>query len=72
MLGTTLIGMLVSTAATGVALGAALGITGLTILYFFVNGATSLAVDAIWDVLHPQCCADVHITWRNFVTEWYQ
>ncbi len=52
MLGTTLIGMLVSTAATGVALGAALGITGLTILYFFVNGATSLAVDAIWDVFN--------------------
>lgn len=44
--------MLVSTAATGVALGAALGITGLTILYFFVNGATSLAVDAIWDVFN--------------------
>jgi len=52
VLGTTLIGMLVSTAATGVALGAALGITGLTILYFFVNGATSLAVDAIWDVFN--------------------
>lgn len=49
---TTLLGMLFSTAATGIALGAALGLTGLVILYFFVNGATSLAVDAIWNVFN--------------------
>ncbi|MEW7006171.1 TRAP transporter large permease [Lentilitoribacter sp. EG35] len=48
----TLIGGLVATAGTGVALGAALGLTGLIILYFFSNGATSLAVDAIWGVFN--------------------
>ncbi len=52
MLGPTLIGMLVGTASTGIALGAALGLTGLTILYFFVNGATYLAIDAIWNVFN--------------------
>jgi C4-dicarboxylate transporter DctM subunit len=52
MLWTILTGMLVATAATGIALGVALGLTGLTILYFFVNGATSLAVDAIWSVFN--------------------
>lgn len=50
MFWTTFIGVLVATAGTGVALGAALGITGLVILYFFSNGATSLAVDAVWGV----------------------
>ena len=39
-------------AGSGVALGAALGITGLIILYFFSNGATSLAIDAIWNVFN--------------------
>ncbi len=39
-------------AGSGVALGAALGITGLIILYFFSNGATSLAIDAIWSVFN--------------------
>ncbi|OED49626.1 TRAP transporter large permease [Leisingera sp. S232] len=48
----TLIGGLVATAGTGVALGAALGLTGLLILHFFSNGATSLAVDAIWSVFN--------------------
>jgi tripartite ATP-independent transporter DctM subunit len=33
-------------------LGVALGITGLIILYFFSNGATSLAIDAIWGVFN--------------------
>lgn len=47
-----LIGGVVGTAGTGVALGAALGLIGLTILYFFSNGATSLAVDAIWSVFN--------------------
>lgn len=48
----TLIGSLLATAGTGVALGAALGLTGLIILHFFSNGATSLAVDAIWGVFN--------------------
>ncbi|MCR9212343.1 MAG: TRAP transporter large permease [Proteobacteria bacterium] len=52
MFWTTLIGGLIATASTGVALGAALGLTGLIILYFFSNGATSLAVDAIWSVFN--------------------
>jgi tripartite ATP-independent transporter DctM subunit len=52
MFWTTLIGGLVFTAGTGMALGAALGLTGLVILHFFSNGATSLAVDAIWNVFN--------------------
>lgn len=48
----TLIGGLVATAGTGVALGAALGLTGMVILHVFSNGATSLAVDAIWSVFN--------------------
>lgn len=48
----TLIGGLMTTAGTSVALGAALGLTGLIILHFFSNGATSLAVDAIWNVFN--------------------
>jgi len=52
MFWTTLIGGLIATASTGVALGAALGLTGLIILHFFSNGATSLAVDAIWSVFN--------------------
>ncbi len=48
----TLIGGVVATAATGVALGAALGITGLVILQFYSNGATSVAIDAIWNVFN--------------------
>ncbi|MFA3919532.1 TRAP transporter large permease [Ruegeria hyattellae] len=49
---TVLIGVLVTAASTGMALGAALGLTGLIILYFFSNGATSLAIDAIWNVFN--------------------
>lgn len=48
----TLIGGLVTTAGTSVALGAALGLTGLLILHFFSNGATSLAIDSIWNVFN--------------------
>lgn len=48
----TLVGSLMTAASTGVALGAALGLTGLIILHFFSNGATSLAVDAIWGVFN--------------------
>lgn len=52
MFWTTLIGVLVASAGTGMALGAALGLTGMVILYFFSNGATSLAIDAIWSVFN--------------------
>jgi tripartite ATP-independent transporter DctM subunit len=44
--------LLVLTAASGAALGAALGLTGLLLLHFFANGATSLAVNAIWNVFN--------------------
>lgn len=52
MFWTTLIGIMVASAATGVALGAALGLTGLVLLQVYSNGATSLAVDAIWGVFN--------------------
>jgi C4-dicarboxylate transporter, DctM subunit len=44
--------LLVLTAVSGAALGAALGLTGLFLLHFFANGATSLAVNAIWNVFN--------------------
>lgn len=44
--------LLVLTATSGAALGAALGLTGLLLLHFFANGATSLAVNAIWNVFN--------------------
>lgn len=47
-----LIGIMVVGASTGVALGAALGLTGLVLLQVYSNGATSLAVDAIWRVFN--------------------
>ena len=40
------------TASSGVALGAALGLTGLVILEFFGNGSTYLALDVIWGVFN--------------------
>ena len=52
MFWTTLTGVLVVTAASGVALGAALGLTGLVILHFFGNGSTYLAIDVIWGVFN--------------------
>ncbi|MBE9637450.1 TRAP transporter large permease [Salipiger mangrovisoli] len=52
MFWTTLIGVMVFCASTGVALGAALGLTGLALLHVYSNGATSLAVDAIWGVFN--------------------
>lgn len=52
MFWTTLIGVMVFCASTGVALGAALGLTGLVLLHVYSNGATSLAVDAIWSVFN--------------------
>jgi len=44
--------LLVLTATSGAALGAALGLTGMLLLQFFANGATSLAVNAIWNVFN--------------------
>ena len=52
MFWTTLIGVLVVTASSGVALGAALGLTGLVILEFFGNGSTYLAIDVIWNIFN--------------------
>ena len=52
MFWTTLIGVLIFTASSGIALGAALGLTGLVILHFFANGSTYLAVDVIWGVFN--------------------
>ncbi|OED43801.1 C4-dicarboxylate ABC transporter permease [Chromatiales bacterium (ex Bugula neritina AB1)] len=39
-------------AGSGLALGAALGLTGLLILKFIANGSTFVAVDAVWNVLN--------------------
>lgn len=47
-----LTGVLVTAASTGIALGVALGLTGLVILQLYVGGATSLAVDAIWGIFN--------------------
>ncbi|MEC8256039.1 MAG: TRAP transporter large permease subunit, partial [SAR324 cluster bacterium] len=52
MFWTTLLSTLIATATTSAPLGAALGLTGLIILQFFVNGATSLALNAVWNVLN--------------------
>lgn len=52
MFWTNLVGIMVVSASTGVALGAALGLTGLVLLQVYSNGATSLAVDAIWSVFN--------------------
>lgn len=47
-----LLSLLTVTAASGAALGAALGLTGLFILHFFAGGATSLALDAVWNTFN--------------------
>ena len=39
-------------AGSGLALGAALGLTGLLLLYFVAGGITFVAIDAIWNVLN--------------------
>ena len=52
MFWTTLLSVLILTASTGTALGAALGLTGLIILHLFAEGATSLALNAVWNVLN--------------------
>lgn len=47
-----LLGGLTVLAGSGLALGAALGLTGLLILEFVAGGATFVAVDAVWNVLN--------------------
>jgi tripartite ATP-independent transporter DctM subunit len=47
-----LLGGLTVFAGSGLALGAALGLTGLLILKFIANGSTFVAVDAVWNVLN--------------------
>lgn len=46
------LGGLLAFGGSGLALGAALGLTGLLILQFVANGATFVAVDAVWNVLN--------------------
>lgn len=47
-----LLGGLSVLAGSGLALGAALGFTGLLILHFIAGGKTFVAVDAVWNVLN--------------------
>ncbi len=47
-----LLGGLAILAGSGLALGAALGLTGLLILQFVAGGSTFVAVDAVWNVLN--------------------
>ena len=47
-----LVGGLSVFAGSGLALGAALGLTGLLILHFLAGGSTYVAVDAVWNVLN--------------------
>jgi tripartite ATP-independent transporter DctM subunit len=49
---TLLLSALTVLAGSGMALGAALGLTGLLILQFVAKGATFVAVDAVWNVLN--------------------
>ncbi|MEM9224591.1 MAG: TRAP transporter large permease subunit, partial [Pseudomonadota bacterium] len=44
--------ILATTVFTGAVLGAALGLTGFALLYVFANGATSLGVQAVWNVFN--------------------
>ena len=48
----TLLSLLTASAASGAALGAALDLTRLFILHFFAGGATSLALDAVWNTFN--------------------
>ena len=49
---TVLIGGLTVFAGSGLALGAALGLTGFLILEFVAGGSTFVAIDAVWNVLN--------------------
>ena len=52
MIWTLLGGMTLATVMTGAVLGAALGLTGFAVLYFFSGGATNLGVQAVWNTLN--------------------
>ena len=47
-----LLGGITVLAGSGLALGAALGLTGLLLLQFSAGGSTFVAVDAVWNVLN--------------------
>jgi len=47
-----LLGGLTGLAGSGLALGAALGLTGFLILQFIAGGSTFVAIDAVWNVLN--------------------
>ena len=47
-----LLGGITIFAGSGLALGAALGLTGLLLLQFSAGGSTFVAVDAVWNVLN--------------------
>ena len=49
---TLLLGGITVFAGSGLALGAALGLTGLLLLQFSAGGSTFVAVDAVWNVLN--------------------
>ncbi len=61
-----LVGGVIATASTGVALGAALGLTGLCILHFYSNGATYIAIDAIWNVFNSFTLSAVPMFYRTW------
>jgi C4-dicarboxylate transporter DctM subunit len=52
MIWTLLGGMTLATVMTGAVLGAALGLTGFAVLYFFSGGATNLGVQAVWNTFN--------------------
>lgn len=52
MIWTLLSGMTLATVMTGAVLGAALGLTGFAVLYFFSGGATNLGVQAVWNTFN--------------------
>lgn len=52
MIWASLFTLLGATVFTGAVLGAALGLTGFAILYFYADGATQLGVQAVWNVLN--------------------
>lgn len=52
MIWTALLGMLTATVLSGAVLGAALGLTGFTILHFFAGGSTRIGVQTVWNTLN--------------------
>ena len=52
MIWTTLLGMVTATVLSGAVLGAALGLTGFTILHVFAGGSTRIGVQTVWNTLN--------------------